>query len=188
MYESPRFELATNIFEAPSPDCLATDQEPVIQFKGAQIASGALVVNVPSHYLPIHQEIHMYTKTTIVNGWSVIAGAIVACTWFAGDVVAQGQEVTVAYHVSTHGLDLSSPAGVRELYRRLKNAAWIVCTRANRVGLEPYPSPDVCYENSLAAAIRSAHMPLLVQEYLETHSLGQAVAHRIDVPVQLAAK
>jgi len=130
----------------------------------------------------------MDTKTAVVNVWSVFGAAIIACTFLAGDVVAQGHEVRVAYQVSAQGLDLSKPAGARELYSRLKNAAWIVCTRANRVGLEPAPDADACTEKALGEAIRSVHIPLLVQAYLETHSLGQAAAHGIDVPVQLAAK
>jgi UrcA family protein len=133
----------------------------------------------------------MYTKTAVINAWSVLGAAIVACTFFAGDVAAEGSPVSVAMRVSTQGIDLSKPAGARELYRRLKNAAWIVCTRANRVDLEPSPNPEACSEKALGEAILSAHMPLLTQAYLETHSLGQAAAHGIDVPVapvQLASK
>ncbi|HKC17236.1 MAG TPA: UrcA family protein [Steroidobacteraceae bacterium] len=130
----------------------------------------------------------MYTKTVVINAWSVLGTIIVACTFYAGDVRAQGHEVTVARQVSTQGLDLSTPAGARELYSRLKSAAWIVCTRANRVGLEPTPDPDVCSEKALSEAIRSAHMPLLVQAYLETHSLRQATARGIDVAARVAAK
>ena len=133
----------------------------------------------------------MYTKTAVINACSVLGAAIVACTLFAGDAAAQGSPVSVAMRVSTQGIDLSKPAGARELYHRLKNAAWIVCTRANRVGLEPSPDPEACSEKALGEAILSAHMPLLTQAYLQTHSLGQAAAHGIDVPiapVQLAAK
>ncbi len=130
----------------------------------------------------------MCTKITVANAWSVLGAAIVACAFFAGDAVAGGHDAKVAYPVNTQGLDLSTPAGAREFYSRLKNAAWIVCTRANRVGLEPVPDAYACSENALAEAVRSAHMPLLVQAYLETHSLGQAAAHGIQVPVQLAAK
>jgi UrcA family protein len=133
----------------------------------------------------------MYTRTAVINAWSVLGAAIVACTLFAGDVAAQGSPVSVAMRVSTQGIDLSKPAGARELYRRLKNAAWIVCTRANRVDLEPSPDPEACSEKALGEAILSAHMPLLTQAFLETHSLGQAAAHGIDVPVapvQVAAK
>jgi UrcA family protein len=130
----------------------------------------------------------MNSKTVVINAWSVLGAAVVACTLFTGDVAAEGRPVSVALQVSTQGIDLSKSAGARELYRRLKNAAWIVCTRANRVGLEPSPDPDACSEKALGEAIRSAHIPLLVQAYLETHSLGQAAAHGIDVPVQVAAK
>lgn len=130
----------------------------------------------------------MYVKTSHSNALSVLAAAIVACTFFAGDVAAEDRPVSVALQVSTQGLDLSKPSGSRELYIRLKNAAWIVCTRANRVGLEPSPDPAACAEQALGEAVRSAHMLLLTQAYLMTHSLGQAVSHGIDVPVQLAAQ
>jgi len=130
----------------------------------------------------------MFAKEVVKSAWLGLCAALVACTSFAGDIAAQGHEVSVAFRVSTQGLDLSQPAGTRELYRRLKNAAWVVCTRANRVGLEPSPNPDACFEKALGEAIRSAHLPLLVQAYLETHSLGQAAAHGIDAPVRLAAQ
>jgi UrcA family protein len=149
---------------------------------------GALVVNVPIHYRPIQQEHHMYIKTADLNALSVFAVAIAACTLYAGDVAAGGREVAVTLQVSTHGLDLDQPAGARELYSRLKDAAWILCTRANRVGLTPSPDANACSEKALGEAIRSAHIPLLVQAYLETHSPAQAAAHGIDVPIQLAAK
>jgi len=133
----------------------------------------------------------MYTKTAVIRARSVLGAAIAACTCFAGDVAAEGRPVTVALRVSTQGIDLSQPAGARELYGRLKNAAWVVCTRANRVGLEPTPDPEACSEKALGEVILSAHMPLLTQVYLETHSLRQAAAHGIEVPVrpaQVAAK
>jgi len=57
----------------------------------------------------------MYSKTAVVHAWFVLSAALVACTFFAGEVVAQGHEVRVAYQVSTHGLDLNKPAGAREL-------------------------------------------------------------------------
>ena len=130
----------------------------------------------------------MHKKTAVRSAWTALRVAVVAGTLCAAATVAQGNEVTVAYQVSTQGLDLSTPEGVRELYHRLKNAAWVVCTRANRVGLEPTPDPEACTEKALAEAIRSARMPLLVQAYLETHSIGQAAAHGIDVSGKVAVK
>ena len=133
----------------------------------------------------------MHTKTVVTNARSVFGATIVACMFFAGKVAAEGSTVSVAIRVSTQGIDPSKPPGAHELYRRLKNAAWIVCTRANRVDLEPSPDPEACAEKALGEAILSAHLPRLTQAYLETHSLRQAAAHGIDAPVapaQVAAK
>ena len=130
----------------------------------------------------------MYTKRAFMSAWPVLGAAIVACSLFAGSVAAKDKEVTVAIQVSTQGLDLSQPAGARELYTRLKHAAEVVCTHGNRVGLAPSADPQGCYEKALADAVRSARMPLVTQVYLATHTLQQAAAHGIEVPAQVAAK
>jgi UrcA family protein len=134
----------------------------------------------------IHREIHMYTKTAFISAWPVLGAAIVACTLFAGNVAAN--EVTVAIQVSTQGLDVSRPDGAQKLYWRLQHAARVACTSGNRVGLAPSPDPQGCREKALADAIRAADLKPLTQVYLETHTLRQAAAHGIDVPVQIAAK
>ena len=130
----------------------------------------------------------MYTKTAGMSARSVLGAAAIACTLFAGNVVAGDHGVTVAIHVSTQGLDLSQPAGAQMFYTRLEYAARVVCTHGNRVGLQPSPDPKSCYEKALGDAIRSANMPLLTQVYLATHTLREAAARGIDVPVQVAAK
>jgi len=127
----------------------------------------------------------MNIKTAVMSAWPVL-GAIVACTLFAGNVAAK--DVTVAIQVSTRGLDLNQPAGAQRLYWRLQYAAQVACTRGNRVGLEPSSDPQGCREQALANAIRTARMPLLTQIYLATHTIREAAAHGIDVPVQMAAK
>jgi UrcA family protein len=133
-------------------------------------------------------EIHMYTKRAFMSAWPVLGATVVACSLFAGSVAAKDKEVAVAYRVSTQGLDLSQPAGARELYTRLKHAAEVVCTHGNRVDLAPSADPQGCYETALADAVRSANMPLVTQLYLATHTLQQAAARGIDAPVQVAAK
>jgi UrcA family protein len=133
-------------------------------------------------------EIPMYTKTAFIGAWPVLGAAILACTLFTGTVAAKDQGFTVAYRVSTQGLELSQPAGARELYGRLKHAAEVVCTHGMRVDLALAPNRQGCYEKALADAVRSAHMPLVTQAYLATHALQQAAARGIDVPVQVAAK
>jgi UrcA family protein len=140
----------------------------------------------PNHSQRFHQEIHMYTRRAFMSVWPVLGAAVVACTFFAGDVAAK--DVKVAYQVSAQGLDLKRPAGAREFYTHLQHAAQIVCTHGMRVDLQPSPDPKGCYEKALADAIRSANVPLLTQVYLETHSPREAAAHGIDVPVQVAAK
>ncbi|MGO9949891.1 MAG: UrcA family protein [Steroidobacteraceae bacterium] len=129
----------------------------------------------------------MNTKTTFMSARAVLGAAAIAGTLFAGSVAAKGQEFTVAYKVSTQGLDLSQPPGARALYNRLKHAAEVVCTHGMRVDLAPLTDPKGCYERALADAIRSVNLPLLTQLYLETHTLREAAARRIEVPEQVAA-
>ncbi len=78
----------------------------------------------------------MYTKRASMSAWPVLGAAVVACTFFAGNVAAKDR-VTVAYQVSTQGLDLSQPAGAREFYARIQHAAKVVCTHGMRVDLKP---------------------------------------------------
>jgi UrcA family protein len=117
-----------------------------------------------------------------------MGAAAVACTLFAGIVAAKDKEVTVAFHVSTKGLDLSQPADARKFYTRLEEAARLVCTDGTRVGLEPVDDLTGCRRRALGNAIRSAKAPLLTQIYLENHTLRDAATLGIDVSAQLAAK
>jgi UrcA family protein len=130
----------------------------------------------------------MYIKTAVMSARWVLGAAAVACTLFAGNVAAEDRTVAVTIHVSTQGLDLRQPGGVHEFYTRLQRAARVVCTHGDRVGLEPSPDPEGCYEKALGDAIRSANVPRLTQVYLATHTLREAAARGIDVPAQIAAK
>jgi UrcA family protein len=130
----------------------------------------------------------MYTKIASTNGWALLGAATVACALFAGAVAAKDYNVTVALHVSTRGLDLSQPADAQTLYTRLQNAAWVACTRGNRVDLVPVVDLHGCYEKALAGAIRSVKAPTLTRIYLETHTLQEAAQRGLGVPAQLAAK
>ena len=130
----------------------------------------------------------MYTKRASMSAWPVLGAAVVACTLFAGSVAAKDHEFTVAYRVTIQGLDLSRPAGAQELYSRLQHAAQVVCTHGMRVDLKPVIDENACYEKALGNAVRSVNLPLLTQFYLETHTLREAAARGIDVPVMIAAK
>lgn len=130
----------------------------------------------------------MYSNATVSGVCSMLCAAVIGCTFFGNHVSAEGHPVTVALKVSTRGLDIETTAGAHELYSRLQSAAWIACTRANRVGLAPLPNPEACAEKALGDAIRSANMRQLTQVYLDTHTLREASARGIDTPLQMAAQ
>jgi len=130
----------------------------------------------------------MYTKRAFMSARAVLGAAVVAGALFAGSVAAEDQEFTVAYRVTTQGLDVKQPAGARELYFRLQHAAEVVCTHGMRVDLKPVADKGACYEKALAKSISSANLPLLTQVYLQTHTLRDAAALGIELPVQMAAK
>jgi UrcA family protein len=130
----------------------------------------------------------MYSKTAFTSAWPVLGAAVIACAFFAGSVAAEDQEFTVAYRVTTQGLEVNQPAGAHALYLRLQHAAQVVCTHGMRVGLKPVADEGACYEKALANSIISANLRLLTQAYLQTHTLREAAAHGIDVPVQVASK
>jgi UrcA family protein len=130
----------------------------------------------------------MYSNVCLSGVYSVLGAALIACTLVAGNASADGSPVTVALKVSTRGLDLETTAGAHELYSRLKNAAWIACTRADRVGLTPSPNPEACSEKALGDAIQSANIRQLTQLYLETHTLREASVRGIGMPLHVAAQ
>lgn len=130
----------------------------------------------------------MITQQAVAGARSILGFAAVAGILFAGNAaVAKDHNVTVVIHVSTKGLDLSQPADARAFYTRLEKAAWVACTRADRVNLIPVDDVKGCCEKALGGAIRSAKAPTLAQIYLATHTLQEATAHGIDTLTQIAA-
>jgi UrcA family protein len=118
----------------------------------------------------------------------VCIAAVAACAVLSSPVQAKDHEVEVKISVSAAGLDLSQPAGARELYGRLQKAATIVCGNGNRVDLQPLTDFASCYETAVGDAVRSADRPHLTMVYLRTHTLQDAAARGINVPVLVAAK
>ncbi len=130
----------------------------------------------------------MYTRLLPVSARSKLAAIAIAGTLCAGTVAADDHKVIVAIPVNAQGLDLTKSAGAQALYQRLEYAAYVACTRANRVGLAPSPDVRGCSEKALANAVRAANTPLLTQAYLVKHTLREALARGIEVPAELAAK
>jgi UrcA family protein len=134
----------------------------------------------------MHEEIHMGIKKAATRAYVTLGAITIAGALLAGGAAAKEYDVPVRIHVSTRGLDLSQPAGAHQLYERIQRAAYVACTYADRVDLKP--ADGDCYEQALGEAIRSAHVPLLTQIYLETHTYRVAAAHGIELPEQVAAK
>jgi UrcA family protein len=123
-----------------------------------------------------------------ITASSVGIATVAACALFLGSPPAKAKDVTVTFSVSAAGLDLSQPAGARELYSRLQKAARIVCTHGMRVDLAPATSFLGCYEKAIAEAVRFLHQPQLNVVYLSTHTPLDTAKYGIEVPVQLAAE
>jgi len=123
-----------------------------------------------------------------ITASSVCVATVAACALLTGSPPAKAKDVTVGFSVSAADLDLSQPAGARELYKRLQKAVRIVCTHGMRVDLAPATRFSDCYEKALADAVRSTHRPQLDVVYLSTHTPLDAAKYGIEVPVQLAAE
>jgi UrcA family protein len=131
----------------------------------------------------------MNTDTSSLNARTLSCiAASAACAVLSWPLQATDRDVIVKVSVSTAGLDLSQPAGARELYSRLQKAAHIVCSSSGRVALQPVTDFATCREKALGDAVRSVNRPQLAIAYLRTHTLQEAAAHGIDVPVFVAAK
>jgi UrcA family protein len=124
----------------------------------------------------------------LTNSRSMLGAIALACVLFTGTAVAADHTVTVAMHVNAAGLDLSQPKDAQTFYQRLKNAAWVACTRGDRVDLVPVENLNACYQQSLGSAVRAAKTPLVTQLYLATHTFAEATARGIQIPAQVAER
>jgi UrcA family protein len=118
----------------------------------------------------------------------LIGAAALACALLTGTATAKDPTVTVALRVNSAGLDLSQPADARTFYMRLENAAWVACTRGDRVDLVPVDDLKGCYEKSLGAAVRATGVALVTLVYLSSHTYAQAASHGIAIPSQVAGR
>ncbi len=130
----------------------------------------------------------MNRSIRITGASSLIAAAVLAGTCLAGTASAKEHVVPVSVPVSSQGLDLSKAEDAKTFYGRLKNAAWVVCTRGTRVGLIPSDDLRGCYEKALGDAVRAAQAPMVTLVYLSTHTLQEAAARGIQLPAQFVSK
>jgi UrcA family protein len=131
----------------------------------------------------------MSTHAPILNVKASLGiAAAAACALLSGPIQASEQMVTARISVNGAGLNLRLPADARALYTRLQIAARIACGNGGRVGLRPVPNFAICIEQALGEAVRSVNRPQLTLVYLSSHTVSDAAARGIEVPVIVAAK
>jgi UrcA family protein len=140
---------------------------------------------LPAGIAQLSLEINMITKFPTDTKPFICLAAVAACTVLSSPIQAEGHAVTTSVTVSSAGLDLSRSAGARELYSRLRKAAFIVCGHGNRVDLQAPTNIADCYEKALGDAVRSVNQPQVTMVYLRTHTVRDAATRSIEIPAQL---
>jgi UrcA family protein len=128
----------------------------------------------------------MSSHRSVTSSRWYLGAAAVASLFLAGVAAAQDRTIPLSVHVDSRGLNLDRPADVERLYKRVKHAAWDVCSNVTRVGLQNVPNKPRCIDDAAAEAIRGAHIPALTRIYIASHSLAEAAARGIDVSAQMA--
>jgi UrcA family protein len=95
----------------------------------------------------------------------------------AAPTFADMPQVTISYD----DLDLTRPAGVVKLYRRIELAAARVCERVNSKAPQNIAATRICAEEAIARAVAQVGSPALSRYYASR-------AHRIDTPTTAAAQ
>jgi len=90
--------------------------------------------------------------------------------------------------VSDKGLDLTTPAGAHEFYKRLLVATDAVCGLADREDPLRHAGWETCREKALAGAVRAVNRPLVTQLYAAEHEPKVAEKYGFDYRTLLSAK
>jgi UrcA family protein len=91
-------------------------------------------------------------RLTVASAFAIVAAVLLATSASASDSV---KKITVNYAE----LNLDKPAGVKKLYKRLRNASEYVC--GGRQAVLQYRSAKRCYNEALAQAVIDVNKPLL---------------------------
>src|SRR5258708_25581186 len=114
-----------------------------------------------------HRELKMKIGAPLLNGRAFTrVVALGACSLHSGPLQANERIVTLKVSVNTAGLDVSQPAGARQLYSRLQHAANVVCGNGMRVGLQTIGDFAGCVATALREAVPSATLSPLTMAYL----------------------
>ena len=107
------------------------------------------------------------TTFTLRNLLAPAAFAVMAATAAAAPAVADGLGDAVSEHVKYGDLDLTHPAGVNELYNRIRVASKGVCAQFSDRGLVNVQLYSSCFTNAMSHAVADVRQPALTALYLE---------------------
>jgi UrcA family protein len=92
------------------------------------------------------------------------SAALLTAVALAGNAFAQQQDVNVRTVTVRFGdLDLSTPAGAKTLYQRIRGAARTVCGEEQdyELGLDTRHYWNNCFKSAVSGAVDKVHSPLL---------------------------
>jgi UrcA family protein len=133
------------------------------------------------------EETYMFTQSLVRSTRLAFIAVAAACALLPGLAQSNEQIVTLQTTFRTADLDLSKPADLRELYRRLQDAAGALCD-SRRPDVRSFVPEKGCSERVLAGALRSINRPQLTMIYLETHTVREAVGRGIEAPAVVVKK
>ena len=107
------------------------------------------------------------TTFTLRSLLAPAAFAVMTATVAAAPAVADGVGNAVSDHVKYGDLDLTHPAGVNELYNRIRLASNSVCAQLSGHELVEVQLYNACFTNAMSNAVVDVKQPALTALYLE---------------------
>jgi UrcA family protein len=107
------------------------------------------------------------TTFTLRNLLAPAAFAVMTATAAAAPAVADGLGDAVSDHVKYGDLDLTHPAGVNELYNRIRMASKVVCAQLSGRELVDVQLYNACFTSAMSHAVADVKQPALTALYLE---------------------
>jgi len=119
-----------------------------------------------------HQEISMNTFQRLIAlaALALIASAFGIAQAFADEPGGAAHHRLVRYD----DLNLGHEAGARKLYKRIKDAAEIVCRPFNGRPLSQHENQFTCVNSAIEGAVRQVNEPMLTRYYQERHPKSEA--------------
>ena len=107
------------------------------------------------------------TTFTLRNLLAPAAFAVMMATAAAAPAAADVLGNAVSYHVKYSDLDLTQPAGVNELYNRVRLASMVLCEPLSGRDLQRMQHYNDCLTTVMSHSIAGAKQPALTALYLE---------------------